>query len=721
MLPAVWLHTGSIAPACKGSGKMSKRSVVILVVLIVIIAIVGIISGYFILSNDGPYHGTVTFSETGEPVEGVSVTDGRNVVKTDENGEFTLKGWRKTRFITVTAPAGYWTEDYYIPADKQTVSYDFTLERSEIAAGSAHSFLQISDTEIGEDGVGEWIDYVKALADEQNPAFLIHTGDICYEPGLKRHLSDMNTENMGLPVRYIIGNHDYVDGKYGEELFESIYGPVWYSFEVGNVHYVVTPFQTGGDYSSGYNKNDRWRWLENDLENTGEDMKIVIFNHSKPVSEDYVIEFDRKELDLKEHDLIAWVFGHYHYNYVRNNEGVLEISTGRPDCGGIDESPSASRIISIDATGEVSTALYYYDDGRFTQPDAQSMTALAKLPATVLFGEPVYDNSRLYVATADDNWPRRCGVYCINAQTGETLWEFETVNSVKNNLLLENGKIIAQDCEGNLYCLDSQNGKEIWQVKIPLGSSLNTSTGICTDGTYVYAGCAACVSAVDIENGGNIVWTNDRGKGECSAAQFVLNGNRLIISSHWDSLTALDKATGKKLWANKDEDIRFRSSTPAVIDENTLLVADSDAIMTVDATNGEILNKTDNTGYNFATASEPLINGRTAYITTADKGVVAYSLETNSILWHTPLGTSMVYTAPYTSGDSQTADADMLWDNGTLVFGASDGVVYRLNAENGSVINKISAGEPIFTALAYDGEAYYAAGFTGNIYRINNL
>ena len=700
---------------------MSKKSIIILVVLIVIIAIVGIISGYFILSNDGPYHGTVTFSETGEPVEGVSVTDGRNVVKTDENGEFTLKGWRKTRFITVTAPAGYWTEDYYIPADKQTVSYDFTLERSEIAAGSAHSFLQISDTEIGEDGVGEWIDYVKALADEQNPAFLIHTGDICYEPGLKRHFSDMNTENMGLPVRYIIGNHDYVDGKYGEELFESIYGPVWYSFEVGNVHYVVTPFQTGGDYSSGYNKNDRWRWLENDLENTGEDMKIVIFNHNKPVSENYVIEFDRKELDLKEHDLIAWVFGHYHYNYVRNNEGVLEISTGRPDCGGIDESPSASRIVSIDATGEVSTALYYYDDGRFTQPDVQNMTALAKLPATVLFGEPIYDNGRLYVATVDDNWPRRCGVYCINAQTGETLWEFETVNSVKNNLLLENGKIIAQDCEGNLYCLDSQNGKEIWQVKIPLGSSLNTSTGICTDGTYVYAGCAACVSAVDIENGGNIVWTNDRGKGECSAAQFVLNGNRLIISSHWDSLTALDKATGKKLWANKDEDIRFRSSTPAVIDENTLLVADSDAIMTVDATNGEIINKTDNTGYNFATASEPLINGSTAYITTADKGVVAYSLETNSILWHTPLGTSMVYTAPYTSGDSQTADADMLWDNGTLVFGASDGVVYRLNAENGSVINKISAGEPIFTALAYDGEAYYAAGFTGNVYRINNL
>ena len=36
---------------------------------------------------------------------------------------------------------------------------------------------------------------------------------------MKKHIEGMNTETMGVPVRYIIGNHDYVDGKYGEELF----------------------------------------------------------------------------------------------------------------------------------------------------------------------------------------------------------------------------------------------------------------------------------------------------------------------------------------------------------------------------------------------------------------------------------------------------------------------------------------------------------------------
>ena len=227
---------------------MSKKTIILLVCALVVVIGVGVLL-YVLLSAGGPYSGTVTVADTGAGLAGVSVSDGRNVVKTDENGNFALPGYRKTRFITVTAPAGYETENYYIPVSRETERYDFTLQVSDLPAGAAHSFLQITDTEIGEDGAGEWLDHVKSLADELQPAFLIHTGDICYEAGLKRHIQDMNTETMGLPVRYIMGNHDYVDGKYGEELFESLYGPAWYSFEVGNVHYVVTPFQNG-DYKS---------------------------------------------------------------------------------------------------------------------------------------------------------------------------------------------------------------------------------------------------------------------------------------------------------------------------------------------------------------------------------------------------------------------------------------------------------------------------------------
>ena len=364
---------------------MSKKTILIILIPILVVLIsAAVLCVVFFGGNSAGYAGTVTAD--GAPIANVSVSDGRNVVKTDENGKFFLKGYKKTRFITVTAPAGYWTEGYYISADKEKADgYDFELQKSDIPAGAAHSFLQITDSEIGENGVGEWINYLKEICAEEKPAFLMHTGDICYEAGLKKHIQDMNTENMGVPVRYMIGNHDYVDGAYGEELFESIYGPVWHSFEVGNVHYVVTPFQTGADYGSGYNKNDRWRWLENDLANTDPDMKVVMFNHNIPPNDEYVISFDRKDLDLKEHNLIAWVFGHYHYNYIEKNaDGIYKISTARPDCGGIDSSVSGARMINIAENGEVTTEMTYYNLKDAVVPEVKEAAWTAQLEDNVL-------------------------------------------------------------------------------------------------------------------------------------------------------------------------------------------------------------------------------------------------------------------------------------------------------------------------------------------------
>mgnify|MGYP001390644366 CR=1 FL=1 len=40
-----------------------------------------------------------------KPLAGVMVTDGLNVVKTDKKGRFSLPGFEKTRFISITTPA----------------------------------------------------------------------------------------------------------------------------------------------------------------------------------------------------------------------------------------------------------------------------------------------------------------------------------------------------------------------------------------------------------------------------------------------------------------------------------------------------------------------------------------------------------------------------------------------------------------------------------------
>lgn len=663
------------------------------------------------LTSKGPYSGVVTELEGGAPVSDVSVTDGRNVAKTDENGKFELKGWRKSRFVTITVPSGYKTDDFYIPVEKGKESYDFVLEKSELTAQENHCFVQISDTEIGEKGTGEWLDEVKYIIKENNPAFLIHTGDICYEAGLKRHIEDMNTETMGCTVRYIIGNHDYVDGKYGEELYESIYGPVWYSFDVGNVHYVVTPFQSGADYKSGYNKNDRWKWLKNDLENVDSDKKVVIFNHTKSPSDDYVISFGRDEIDLKQHNLIAWVFGHYHYNFVYENEGVLNISAPRPDCGGIDSSPAGTRVINIDESGRIITEMNYYDLNASAEPE--NTVWQAKLNGNVLFCDTVTDGNFVYTATIDDDYPRTCGIYCIDKQSGEIKWYHETHNSVKNNICIDGDRLVYMTADGQIGCIDKKTGCDIWDfASTSLFSTVGTSSGICIKDGIVYAGNPRGIEAVDVNNG-TAVWSKVRNRGENSPAEFVVTGNKLLVNSHWDALASLDIANGKDLWDNKDEDLRFRSSTPVAVDDKTILAADDDAIMLINSGSGEIISKSVFEDYNFSSSAQPVIYGSIAYIPTANKGIIAYDIDAKKIVWNFRGEDAILFTAPYVGKGSSIIESTPVIDNGNLIFGSNDGYIYFVDMNTGELVKKYFAGSAVLGKVAVTEDKIFAGTFNG--------
>ncbi|MGN0536028.1 MAG: PQQ-binding-like beta-propeller repeat protein [Eubacterium sp.] len=683
------------------------------IVLSVFICICIVVAGVliFTLISKG-YTGTVTESGTGAPIANVCVTDGRNVVKTNENGEFKLSGWRKSHFVTVTVPSGYQTDNFYIPVEKSRESYDFTLEKSDLTAQENHCFLQISDTEIGENGAGEWLDNLKKIVAENNPAFLIHTGDICYEAGLKKHIEQMNTDTMGCTVRYVIGNHDYVDGKYGEELYESLYGPVWYSFDVGNVHYVVTPFQNGADYKSCYGANDRWKWLKNDLENVDSSKQVVIFNHTKSPTDDYVMSFGTNKLDLKEHNLIAWVFGHYHFNYVYETDGVVNISAPRPDCGGIDSSPAGTRIITINDKGEISTRMDYYDlDATST---AQGTMWSTKLEGNVLFCDTVYDGGNIYTATADDDYPHYCGVYCLNSDNGEIKWFYETVNSVKNNICIDGERLFAMDVDGNVYCLDKLTGKVIWQKKVDLGNNIGTSSGICLDNGVLYTGNSRIITALNIADG-SVKWSQNRDKGENSPAEFMVTGGKLIVNSHWNALATLDINNGNELWENNDDDLWFRTSTPFAIDDNTLLVAESDAIMLVSTADGSFISKTDMEGYSFSSSAQPAYRDGIAYIPTTNRGLIAFDTNSKEVLWNFETGEDMLFTAPYVGKGSKTVESTPVIDGDMLTFGANDGYIYSVDLKTGRAVKKVFAGSAVLGKAALAEGRLFAGTFDGYI------
>lgn len=330
------------------------------------------------------------FDRGEKTLAGIAVSDGLNVVETGRDGSFTLPGHESARFIFVTLPSGYKAPaGFYRPVDA-TVSdgYDFGLvaQPEVVASDGSHSFIQITDTEIfNTTKEDDWADAIRDYSDNSNVAFIIHTGDICYENGLKNHIRLMNTANMGRQMHYCIGNHDLVKGKYGEELYESVYGPVWYSFDAGNVHYIVTPM-AGGDHMPSYRQADVYAWLKNDLAHVEPSTPVICFNHDL-ISYDGNFTYRGKDGDsirLNDHNLKAWVYGHWHNNFILPMGDVLTINSSTPDKGGIDHSTAAYRVIKVDGKGNVTSQLRYpYVAPRVTIASPASTAAIGTVPVAV--------------------------------------------------------------------------------------------------------------------------------------------------------------------------------------------------------------------------------------------------------------------------------------------------------------------------------------------------
>lgn len=303
------------------------------------------------------------FDKGEKALAGIKVSDGLNVVETAADGSFTLPGHDRERFVFITTPSGYKTFNrHYQKIKNKRDGYDFGLipYTGGIAKDGSHKYIHIADTEIfNTENHEDWVNNVRDYAANEQAAFIIHTGDICYEKGLQAHIKLMNTENMNCPIFYCIGNHDLVKGKYGEELFENIYGPVYYSFDAGSVHYIVTPM-AGGDHAPGYTGDDVCRWLKNDLAHVKPGTPIVVFNHDLLTYGDtFIYKGKDTEINLNEHNLKAWVYGHWHINYMKKQGDVYSICTSSLDKGGIDHSTTAFRVMHVDRKGDFTSELRY--------------------------------------------------------------------------------------------------------------------------------------------------------------------------------------------------------------------------------------------------------------------------------------------------------------------------------------------------------------------------
>ena len=515
-----------------------------------------------------------TFDKGDKPLAGVMVTDGMNVVKTDKKGRFSLSGFKKTRFISITTPAGFETQQFYLPVKEDRKSYDFIVTESERTKTREHSFIHITDTEVT-GGVGRWVTDLQQYIKNEQPAFLIHTGDICYEPGLTVHNQIVNAQTMDCPVYYCIGNHDLVKGNYGEELYESIYGPTWYSFDVGNVHYVVTPIDRG-DNPTDYTQRDVYNWLKNDLALMKKDQALVLFNHDLfTPGDNFVFKADEKDiLDLRTFNTKAQIYGHMHYNYVRNQKGIYTICTGTLDKGGIDHSPSSFRDIKIDANDHLTTQLRY----TFIEPQIAIVSPMKNQAA------PIHPETGYQL-------PVSVNTYNSQAKTSSVSY---LLSNPEDNREIAKGNLSPLtdwNWSGNIQIPANENGKKL---NLTVTSSFNDGKEATATSQFLYqkdfkstaitgkdwntllqnASHSGGINDSQIKLPLQLQWTANTGSNIFMASPLIV-GQKVFIATTDDNtslntyICAFDFHSGKQLWKFRTEN----SVKNTIACENEIVVA----------------------------------------------------------------------------------------------------------------------------------------------------
>lgn len=303
-----------------------------------------------------PVSGRVT-DVNGKGIASVPVTDGYNIVLTGPAGEYNITTSERARFVYISLPEKYEpVGNFYIPLnDKTENKFNFTLKS---VPNQPSAFIHIGDTE--ESVYKDFVDAIKNYVANHKLAFIVFNGDICYEKGMNFHAAELTTEKLGIRAVYTLGNHDLVTGEYGEQMYEKLFGPVWYSFNVGGVHFVSAPVNYG-DKVPSYKPADVYRWVKKDLDLLPAGTPVVYMNHHL-YGYDSKFDFSSDSLDfnLGSYNLKGYLHAHYHANlYHRTPEGVVLFSSMSPNKGGIDHSASSFRVINFDKKGNLRSELKY--------------------------------------------------------------------------------------------------------------------------------------------------------------------------------------------------------------------------------------------------------------------------------------------------------------------------------------------------------------------------
>lgn len=308
--------------------------------------------------------------DDGKALEGVVVSDGLNCVKTDKEGRYYLPAdLSKTEYVMVSTPSGYsapvedghacfwkWLKDSSNESNGK-YSVDFTLNK--ISNPNRYSVFIFADPQprgrsAGYDKIAYhsldccddmYLDMKEYAATRNSyPVYGIGLGDIVHRDLslLPQYRNGMAA--TGVTTYNVIGNHDQgnktnLSDPEASRPYEEIMGPTNYSFNLGNMHYLmldnmmVQANKPADECATGLT-DDIWKWVQNDLKHVPLDTPLMVCAHSPMMrtesgsnrSGSHLGEL--RNLLSKYKKAYVWA-GHTHtsFNYVDKDNPVIETHT----------------------------------------------------------------------------------------------------------------------------------------------------------------------------------------------------------------------------------------------------------------------------------------------------------------------------------------------------------------------------------------------------------
>lgn len=313
-----------------------------------------------------PSAGTTVFglvsSEEG-PVANVVVSDGTEVTVTDDKGIYELKSAKKWGYVFISVPSGYEVAaEGVFPQFYQTLKgaadvveqKDFKLTKVDgqdryklFLLGDMHLANRTNDAAQFTQFTTDLNAYMAQHSGQKMYALTL--GDMTWDLywyknnyALPQYRETINRQVKNLQIYHTMGNHDndfMTTSDYDAAVkYVDCIGPTFYSFNIGQVHYVVMDnidcSAYDGTDSRNYVKklsNEQLKWLAKDLAYVDKSTPLIVAMHAQiyePTSTGFAFDHDSANTEALLAALdgyeVHFVTGHTHkvYNITPDDDVV---------------------------------------------------------------------------------------------------------------------------------------------------------------------------------------------------------------------------------------------------------------------------------------------------------------------------------------------------------------------------------------------------------------